>query len=612
MRIYEDLHLLQRRIEAVQNAVVVAFLLLLVQFWFLQVIRGRYYQSQAEQNRIRAVPIAAPRGRLLDRAGETLVENRPSFNIVFTPEHSDDVDRSVARLADVLRMGEAQIRERVARRTPMRPVVIKTDASLEDVAAVEARRFELPEARVDAVPLRSYPLTTAAAHALGRVGEITEKQLATTEFVDLKPGDLVGQAGVELRYNRSVMGTDGARRIVVNSRGIEVREAEPRQPPAAGPNLGLTLDAGLQKAAEKALAGRAGAVVALDPNTGDILAMTSTPSYDPNAFTTGIEVSQWNRLTKDPDNPLMNRVIQGQYAPGSVFKIVTATAALEEGIISPQTSFFCPGYLTLYNKMFRCHKGAGHGWVDLRRAIAQSCNAYFYQVGVKLEIERIHRFATFMGLGSPTGIDLPHEASGLIPSPAWKLRVVKAPWYPGETVSVSIGQGQVNVTPLQLARLAALVANGGKLVTPHLVRVERGDLKRWNDPVDLHLKPSTLAAVRDGMRGVVDTKGTGWSAMIPGLDICGKTGSAQVVGHNRLARFGEVASMQPHGWFVAFAPADHPKIALAILVEHGGSGGKSAAPVAREILAHFFGIENPGALPAGPADVEIAEVADAR
>lgn len=611
MRIYEDLHLLQRRIEVIQNAVVVAFVLLLVQFWFLQVIRGRYYQLQAEMNRVRAVPIAAPRGRLLDRAGATLVENRPSFNIVFTPEHSDDVDRSVSTLAQILRMGEAQIRERIARRTPMRPVVIKTDASLEDVAAIEARRLELPEARVDAVPLRSYPLAAAGAHALGRVGEITERQLQAVEFTDLKAGDLVGQAGIEQGYNRSLMGVDGARRIVVNSRGMEVNEAEAPQPPTPGPNLGLTLDAGLQKIAEQALAGRAGAVVALDPRTGDILAMTSTPAFDPNVFTTGIEVSLWNKLNKDPQKPLLNRVIQAIYAPGSVFKIVTSLAALEERLITPSTSYFCPGYVMMYNRMFRCHKGAGHGWVDLRRAITGSCNAYFYNIGVRLEIERIHRYATLMGLGSPTGVDLPAESSGLVPSTLWKLRTQKAPWYPGETVSVSIGQGQVSVTPIQLARLAALVANGGRLVTPHLVRVERGDLKRWPEPKDLGLHRQNLDSLIEGMRSVVNTGGTGWRSIIPGLDVAGKTGSAQVVGHNRLVRSGDAVAMRPHGWFVAFAPVNDPRIAVAAIVEHGGSGGEAAAPVVKQILMKFFGIENVIPSIPGPIDVEAEVIADA-
>ncbi len=610
MRIYEDLHVLQRRIEVIQNVVVVGFVLLLVQFWFLQVIRGRYYQSLAEMNRVRSVPVAAPRGQLLDRKGAMLVGNRPSFNILLTPEHADDLDRSVARLAAILRMGEAQIRERIARRTPLRPAVIKADASLEDVAAIEARRLELPEARVEAVPLRSYPLAAAAAHSLGRVGEITERQLQGGEFSDLRPGDLVGQAGIELGYNRSLMGVDGARRIVVNSRGVEVNEAEPRRPPTPGPGLGLTLDADLQRVAERALAGRSGAVVALDPRTGDILAMTSTPAYDPNVFTTGIQVSLWQKLTRDPEKPLLNRVIQGVYAPGSVFKIVTAIAALEEGLISPSTTYFCAGYVRFYNRTFRCHRGEGHGAVDLHRAIAGSCNAYFYNVGVGLEIRRIHSYATLMGLGSATGVDLPGESSGLVPSPQWKLRVQKAPWYPGETVSVAIGQGQVSVTPLQLARLAALVANGGRLVTPHLVRMERGELKRWPEPKDLGLKPRNIAVIKRAMRSVVDG-GTGWRAMLPGLLVAGKTGSAQVVGHDRLARSGDAPGMRPHGWFVAFAPSDDPTIAVAALVEHGGSGGEAAAPVVRELLMQFFGIAEPKPASPGTPDIEIAEVADA-
>jgi penicillin-binding protein 2 len=593
VRIYEDLRVVQARLGVMQFIVLSLITGLMAFFWYLQVLRGRHYRDLAENNRSRLVNIAAPRGPLLDRNGRVLVENRPSFNLVLTPEHSEDLDATVSRLGRVLQMGEGQIRERIARRgAPFRRVVVKGDASAEDVAAIEARRLELPETGVEVVPLRSYPLAEAAAHALGRVGEVSERQLQTAEFAGFEPGDLVGQAGIESQYNRNLTGRDGFRRVVVNSRGLEVDTAE-REPPVDGPSLTLTLDLELQKAMEQAFAGRPGSAVALDPETGEILAINSTPAYDPNDFTSGVEAAIWDRLRNDPDTPLMNRVIQGQYAPGSMFKVVMALAALQEGVITPSTTFYCPGYLSIYNTVFRCHKASGHGVVDVHRALSQSCNVFFYQVGVRLEIERIARYSRLMGLGDITGIDLPHEAPGLIPDPQWKRRVQRSNWFAGETVSVAIGQGQVTVTPLQMARVAALVANGGRLVRPHLVRAVGDKVLPQDPPVSVGLKPEVLDVVRDGMWAVVNEHGTAWRTELPGLDVCGKTGSAQVVAHARLARGGATHAMIPHGWFMCFAPKVHPRIAMAVMVEHGGSGGEAAVPVARRILEAFFHVPHP-------------------
>jgi len=602
MRIYEDLRNVQSRLAVVQSLVVGLFVLLMIQFWNLQVVRGRYFRTLAENNRSRAVPLTAPRGALLDRGGRVLVENRPSFNVLLNPEHADNLDAVVARLSRALGMGEAQIRERLARRTLFRPAVVRTDAPLADVAALEARRLELPEVTVEVVPLRSYPLASAAAHALGRVGEISEKQLQLPEYEGLQPGALVGQAGLESQYNRRLMGDDGYRRVIVNSRGLEVAEAD-RKPPKDGPSMTLTLDSRLQGAMDRAFHGRAGSAVALDPETGEILGMTSTPAYDPNRFTTGIDPVLWGKLARDPDTPLMNRVIQGTYAPGSTFKLIMATAALEEGVITPSTTHYCPGYLSIYGTVFRCNKASGHGVMNVHMALAQSCNVFFYQLGKALEISRIAAYAKRLGLGALTGVDLPHEVSGLVPSPEWKLRTQKTPWFGGETISVAIGQGQVSATPLQMARIAAVMANGGRLVHPHLVREVGGQALTVGSPSDLGLKPATLEIVRDGMRAVVDG-GTGWRARLPGIAVCGKTGSAQVVAKSRLEKTPSATAILPHGWFVAYAPADKPRIALAVLVEHGGSGGEAAAPVAREILSAFFGLSNSAPGQAGITDVE--------
>jgi penicillin-binding protein 2 len=599
MRIYEDLRGLQGRLAIIQWVVVGLIGLLTVNFWQLQVLRGRYYRNLAENNRIRPVSIPAPRGLIFDRNGRVLVDNRPSFNIVLTTEQADDTDRSVQRLSELVQVEAAEIREKLSQKKgpQFRAVVVKADASEQDVATVEARRLEQPEASVDPVPLRSYPLGVGAAHVLGRVGEITDRQLASEAYAGIEAGATVGQAGVEAEHNRLLMGKDGLRRVVVNSRGVEVAEAE-RQPPVEGPSVSLTIDMKLQQAMEEAMAGRPGSAVALDPRNGEILAMLSLPSYDPNEFAKGIQPAAWAGLSKDPLTPLMNRVIQGQYSPGSSFKVIMSLAALQEGVITPQTTFHCPGYLNIYNTTFRCHKAEGHGTLDLRHALALSCNVYFYNVGVRLGIERIARYARMLGFSSPTGVDLPAETSGLMPDPDWKRKVSKDKWYPSETVSISIGQGGVLATPLQMARVAAVVANGGHLVQPHLIKAVAGVPVPEPPAADLGFHPSVIEGVRQGMLAVV-AEGTGRRAQLNGIIVAGKTGSAQVVTHARLEQDKKSHAMQPHGWFICFAPAERPTIAMAVLVEHGTAGGQSAAPVAGQVLSKYFGV--PLAIPPAPA-----------
>ena len=407
---------------------------------------------------------------------------------------------------------------------------------------------------------------------------------------------MVGQAGVELQYNRELMGRDGLRRIVVNSRGVEVTEAE-RLAPLDGPPANLTIDLDLQKAAVDAMAGQSGSVVALDPWNGEILAYLSTPAFDPNSFSSGIKPGEWAALLKDLEKPLMNRPIQGGYAPGSTFKILNALAALQERVITPQTKFHCPGYLAVYNTVFRCHKESGHGTLDMTQAIALSCNVYFYNVGIRLEIERLSRYAHMLGLAQPTGVDLPHEIPGLFQDPEWKMRTQGARWFPAETVSVSIGQA-MSVTPLQLLRAAAVVANGGRLVTPHLMKAVGGKPVAYPLPKDLGFRPEVVAAVRDAMLSVVN-EGTGMRAKLEGVAVAGKTGSAQVVTHARLETNKHAREYQPHGWFLCFAPADHPRLAMVVMVEHGTAGGTSAAPVAGQILSRYFGVRaiGPGMTP---------------
>jgi penicillin-binding protein 2 len=596
VRIYEDLRALQSRLSVIKTVVVGMLALLLVYFWHLQVVRGKYFRDLAENNRIRAVPIPAPRGPIFDRNGRVLVENRSSFNVVLTAEPNTNLDAELVRVGRLIEVDEEQVRERIEGQGPrFKSLVVKADASEEDVAVVESRRLEEPEVGVEVVPLRAYPLIREAAHVLGRVGEVTDRQLAAMGFTGIEPGTTVGQAGMELQYNRALMGKDGVRRVIVNSRGVEVAEAPLQEPPVPGPSATLTIDVELQRAMDEAMGGRPGSAVALDPQTGEVLALTSNPAYDPNLFSGGISTAVWQALIKDPETPLMNRVIQGQYAPGSSFKVPMAIAALDAGVITPNTRFHCPGFLSIYGKTFLCHKKEGHGTVNMIQALAQSCNVYFYNVGVRLEIERISKYANMLGLNAPSGIDLPYEASGLIPSPAWKMRTQKVQWYPGETVSVSIGQGGVTVTAMQMVRLAAIVGNGGRLVQPHLIKTLNGAPVEFKAPVNLRLKPSTIAAVKAGMAAVVAPGGTGWRAQLPGIAVAGKTGSAQVVTHARLETDKTAHAYQPHGWFMCFAPVDTPRIAIAVMVEHGTAGGQSAAPIAGQILAHFFGVPPPPA-----------------
>jgi penicillin-binding protein 2 len=606
VRIYEDLRCLQSRLSVIKTVVVGALALVVIYFWHLQVVRGKYFRELAENNRIRSVPIPAPRGPIFDRNGRVLVENRSSFNVVLTAEPHINLDAELQRVGRLIEVDEDQVRERIEGQGPrFKSVVVRADASEEDVAVVESRRLEEPEVGVEVVPLRAYPLTTEAAHVLGRVGEITDRQLASAPFAGIEPGVVVGQAGIELQYNRALMGKDGVRRVIVNSRGVEVAEAPQQEPPVPGPPATLTIDVELQRAMDAAMGGRPGGAVALDPQTGEILALTSNTAYDPNLFSSSISPAVWQALIKDPETPLMNRVIQGQYAPGSAFKVVMALAALDSGVITPNTRFHCPGYLNIYGKTFLCHKQEGHGTLNMIQALAQSCNVYFYNVGVRLEIERISKYANLLGLNAPTGIDLPYEASGLIPSPAWKMRTQKVQWFPGETVSVSIGQGGVTVTAIQMARLAAAVGNGGRLVQPHLIKTLKGAPVEFKAPVDLGLKASTIAAVKESMSAVVAPGGTGWRAQLPGIRVAGKTGSAQVVTHARLETDKKSHMYQPHGWFLCFAPVENPRIAMAVMVEHGTAGGQSAAPIAGQVLAHFFGVPPPPATTAPPPTPEL-------
>ena len=574
------------------------FSVLAVSFWVLQVVQHARFEEIAENNHQRTLALRAPRGLVFDRDGVVLVENRHSYSISIVREHTKDLDRTVRLLASVLGIEEPRVREIVDRhrREPSyRPITIVQDASLAQVAAVTARRldFELPDVVVEEVPTRRYPTDAMAAHLFGYVGEVNETQVAQDD--ELRRGDIVGQSGIEKTYNALLMGEDGARRVVVNSVGREIRTLEEIEP-TEGRRLRLTIDADVQRAIEEGYRafGYKGAAVVMDPRSGEVLAFTSLPVYDPNAFASGIDRATWAALNSDEFRPLTDRALQGRYSPGSTFKMTVASAALEEGVITPDFKVHCTGAGVFYGRAFKCWKRGGHGTVDLRHAIEQSCNVYFYTVGNMVGIDRINKWATRLGLGVKSGIDLPNEVSGIVPSTEWKRERTGEKWYAGETISVSIGQGQVSVTPISMAVMISTIANGGTRVTPHLLRAS-DDGTGWK-PVPSPapqstsaMKPENLQAIRDGLWLVVNGAGTGGRARIPGYDVAGKTGTAQVIsiegGRAAAGRTGR--DLRDHGWFVFFAPRDNPQIAGVVFAEHAEHGA-SAAPIAKHALETFF------------------------
>ena len=598
MASHEDRRRVGIRLSVLQYLITVVFSALAVSFWVLQVVQHAKFEEIAENNHQRTLALRAPRGVLFDRDGVVLVENRHSYSISIVREHTKDLDRTVRLLASVLRIEEPRVREIVDRhrREPSyRPITILQDATLAQVAAVTARRldFELPDVVVEEVPTRQYPTDAMAAHLFGYVGEVNETQVARDD--ELQRGDIVGQSGIEKTYNALLMGEDGARRVVVNSVGREIRTLEEIEP-TEGRQLRLTIDADVQRSIEDGFRafGYKGAAVVMDPRNGEVLAFTSLPAYDPNAFASGIDRATWAALNTDEFRPLTDRALQGRYSPGSTFKMTVASAALEEGVITPDFKVHCTGAGVFYGRAFKCWKRGGHGTVDLRHAIEQSCNVYFYTVGNMVGIDRINKWATLLGLGVKSGIDLPNEVTGLVPSTEWKRQHTGEKWYAGETISVSIGQGQVSVTPISMAVMISTIANGGTRVTPHLLRAA-DDGGGWKDvppPAPQSaavMKPENLKAIRDGLWLVVNGAGTGGRARIAGYDVAGKTGTAQVISleGGRAAAGKTGRDLRDHGWFVFFAPRDNPQIAGVVFAEHAEHGA-SAAPIAKHALETFF------------------------
>ena len=573
----------QGRLAVVSYVIVGMIALLLFGFWKLQIIDSDRYSQLAERNRVRSIPIIAPRGSMLDREGRVLVDNYPSFSVLLLRDAPSQVEKLLPQIADGLSMTLDEVKQEIdaARAMPkFQPIVIKPQASPSDIAFIESHRSDIPVLEMLMVHRRRYPHGDMLASAIGYVGEVSAEQVEASDSKQ-KPGDIVGKAGLEREYNDTLMGTDGMRRVIVNSIGKEMGRLE-QQDAIPGKPIKLTIDFDLQNIADSYMADKEGAVVAMDGRTGEILAMVSRPTFDPNDFAIRISASEWRSLNSDTRTPLLNRAIQGQLAPGSVFKIVMATAMLESKALPENFTAFCPGHAEFYGRTFHCWRPAGHGTVDLHKAIVESCDVFFYTIGQRLGIDRIHEYATGLGLGRRTGIDLPSEETGLMPSEEWVQRVFHHKWYAGETISVAIGQGAVTVTPVQLVRMIAAVATGGNLLQPHLLKNFSAKAERFP------LAEGTVEQVTQGMYGVINEGGTGSSLKLQNIEFSGKSGTAQLMSYGAGSRMGSKGK-ETNGWFVGYAPRRDPEIVVAAVIQGSSEhGGTTAGPVVRDIVKAYY------------------------
>ena len=575
----------QTRLTVISYSIVGLMALLLLGFWKLQIVNSDRYSQLAERNRVRSIPIIAPRGAMLDRYGRVIVDNYPSFSVLLLRDDPQQVERLLPQIADGLDVTLDDIKQQMEAATALphfQPIVIKPEATPGDIAFIESHRADIPVLEMLMVHRRRYPHGGFMAHSSGYVGEVSSEQIEESGG-RYKPGDIVGKAGLERQYNDHLMGIDGMRRSVVNSVGREVGRLE-QTDAVPGKPIRLTIDYDLQLVAEEALVGKKGAVVAMDPKTGEVLAMASQPSYDPNDFAIRISKDEWQQLNEDPERPLLDRAIQAQLAPGSVFKILMATAMLESKAVPADYHVFCPGSAEFYGRVFHDWDAKGHGDVDVHKAIVHSCDVFFYNLGKQLGIDRISFYAGNLGLGHKTGVDLPGEEPGVMPSEAWKERLFHQKWYPGETISVAIGQGAIAVTPIQLAYVIGGIITGGRFHQPHLLLTNEAAPE-----IDFPISDSTVNTVTEGMYGVVNEQGgTGSGSKLPGIELCGKTGSAQVISNQGLARTGKQAALKDNAWFVGFAPRQNPEIVVSVLVQGGEHGASAAAPIARDVVKAYY------------------------
>jgi penicillin-binding protein 2 len=585
--------LIQQRLSLFRLPVLLIFFILAARLWQLQIIQGSMYALKAEHNRIRTIPLFAPRGTISDRNHIPLVDNLPSFDVLLYRESMKNRHATERFLAEELGIEDEAIMqlfkhyEKIALYYPM---VIKKNADIKDISIIEAHRRDFPEIQLEPEPRRNYHYGKVAAHLLGYLGypdEKSKEELAENKLPGAAVGSQIGRSGIERMYNRILRGKDGVRQVSVDSKGREV-EVLGRTDSIIGDEIQLTLDLDLQMIAEKTLENKVGAIVGMDPRNGEILVIASSPSFDPNAFATKLFAKEWNALVNNPDRPMQNRAIQNSYPPGSIFKVIMAEAGLEEGLLDKDPAVNCKGSMDYKDHVFHCWDKNGHGPLRLEQAIQRSCNIFFYELGQKLGIEKIYEHAHALGLGVRTGIDLPGERSGLMPNSEWKMRTRHSKWYEGETISVSIGQGATSATPIQILRAISAIATGGLLTTPHvLLSAENEALKDAKWPIQkIPIGDEHAGRIRAGMWASVNNGGTGHNAAIPGRDICGKTGTVQVISNeNRQSRRED---FEDHSWFAGFASRDNPGIAVVVFIEHGGTGGVAAAPLAKQIFSAYF------------------------
>lgn len=594
--------IINRRLRVITIFIIVMFSALILRLWFLQIINGPMYKIRSENNRIRLRSLPSFRGLILDRNGNLLVDNRPSFSLNLIPEdirNEKQLFDSIEQLIPFDRKKASLKLKKVTSRNRFKPVEIKKNITREELAIIEANLFNLPGARTQFRPQRNYVYGSFASHIIGYLGEISEIQLKSGKYPGNGLGDFIGQFGVEKMWQDALEGAKGAEQVEVDVYGRKLRTLPPVRSPVPGYNIYLTIDKDLQLLAENCLKGKEGAIVALDPNNGEVLAMASAPAFDPNKFIGGISSTEWNKLMGSKKKPLLNRAITGGYSPGSVFKIVTSIAGLEEGIIDPEEEFFCNGTYKLGNYESNCWKWdkGGHGKVNLHKAIRESCDVYFYKIGLKLGIDNIAHYARAFGLGQKTNIDLANEYRGLIPDTEWKRKTLGEEWQQGETMSCAIGQSYVTVTPIQLASLISTVFNGGRIYQPKIVKSVGDDTDKvyeFNPGLlgILSFNDSNIEKVKNSLIAVVnEAGGTGDESRIKGITVAGKTGTVQVIGNEKAKNLhpeGDVPDeYKDHAWFAAIAPAEEPRIAVAVLVEHGEHSSASAL-VSKKLIMQYL------------------------
>jgi len=589
---HDELREIQRRLTILKVALLAVVALLALRLWHLQIRDGAYYRDLSENNRTRTVLLEPARGLIYDRHGALLANNVPSFGLYVTLEDVKDRKALVERLVALVGLDEDMLRKKLSERgSKLLPRKVKDGLSLRDAAVIEAHRLDLPGVMIQADSQRNFPAGDAVAHVLGYVGQVSAEQLEKTESPDLHQGSIVGQYGVEKSYDRILRGQPGQKVIEVDALGHEKRSVSVTKP-TAGDDLFLTIDLRLQQLAESLLGEESGAIVALDTTNGEVLALASRPVFDPNVLSRELTPKQWEAIVQDEARPLTNRATQGQYPPGSTFKIIMAAAALESRTVHPSTKIHCAGGFPFGRRIYKDWKAGGHGPMDVTQALVDSCDVFFYTVGQRMGIDTIADFADQFGLGRETGVELPSERVGIVPSTGWKERTKGQPWLPGETISAAIGQGYVTVTPMQMAQVIATVANTGAAFQPRLVRAvrdratgmvqERPPIKRDK----LSLMPDTLELIQQALAGVV-TRGTATRAKSALVTIAGKTGTAQTAALRTGPEKDIPKKFRDHAWFVSYAPVEAPRIAVAVLVEHMGHGGSAAAPLAKQIIEAY-------------------------